>query len=143
MIVQQLQSNHWFGNLVTCSWWDYPWLNEGFARYFRYFATKTVRYFFLPIFKVETIANPPLVLQLKSDWRLEDLFVVEQHQTALEFDQVPRHPMTMAVKSLDDIQSLLDPITYNKAAAVLRMIQYTVSENNFHQPLMLYLKNYK
>lgn len=80
---------------------------------------------------------------MKSDWRLEEMFVIEQHQTALEFDQMPRHPMTTTVKSTDDIQSLFDPITYNKAAAVLRMIQYTVSENNFHEPLKLYLNRYK
>ncbi|VVC40906.1 Hypothetical protein CINCED_3A003082 [Cinara cedri] len=121
MVMQQLQSNQWFGNLVTCSWWNYPWLNEGFARYFRYYATETV----------------------KSDWRLEEMFVVEQHQTALAFDQVPRHSMTASVKSTDDIQSLFDHITYNKAAAVLRMIRNTVSENNFHEPLKLYLKNYR
>lgn len=42
MVIQQQQSHQWFGNMVTCSWWDFLWLNEGFSQYFRYFATEIV-----------------------------------------------------------------------------------------------------
>lgn len=36
----------WFGNMVTCEFWDSLWLNEGFARYYQYFLTSWVSYFY-------------------------------------------------------------------------------------------------
>jgi len=42
MLIQNLNAHQWFGNMVTCAWWNYLWLNDGFARYFQYFAMEMV-----------------------------------------------------------------------------------------------------
>uniref|UniRef100_A0A2H8TGD8 Aminopeptidase N n=1 Tax=Melanaphis sacchari TaxID=742174 RepID=A0A2H8TGD8_9HEMI len=117
-VVQHELSHQWFGDLVTCAWWDYLWLNEGFATYFEYMATKTV----------------------EPDWRLEDVFVYEVHQSALDADQSPMHAISSSVETPAQIRSMFDDISYSKAGAVLRMLQYVVTEDYFKKALNLYLK---
>ncbi|XP_022165263.1 aminopeptidase N-like [Myzus persicae] len=119
-VVQHEFTHQWFGNLVTCKWWDYTWLNEGFARYFQYFATGMVR----------------------TSWLMEELFVVETNQNSLGYDQTPRHPITSSVNTPEEIDNVFDTITYGKAASVLRMLKYVVSENLFQLSLQNYLSKF-
>lgn len=74
---------------------------------------------------------------------MEELFVVETHQGALAYDQTPRHPITAPVQTPDEIDDIFDSITYSKAAAVLRMLRYLVTEELFKSSLQSYLDEKK
>lgn len=68
-----------------------------------------------------------------------ELFLVDQHQKSLGYDQIPRHPMTASVFTIDDIENVFDYITYNKAASVLRMLNHLIGEEIFQASLRNYL----
>lgn len=82
-----------------------------------------------------------MILQVEPDWRLEDVFVFEVHQLALEYDQTSTHPISGSVKTPAEISAMFDHISYSKAGAVLRMLQYTINEDNFREALNYYLNN--
>ncbi|KAF0715024.1 mucin-12-like isoform X6, partial [Aphis craccivora] len=77
------------------------------------------------------------------DWRMNQMFVVERHQRALEYDQAPRRPITTSVHTPDEINDAFYDQTYAKAAAFLRMLKYTTNDTIFQQSLVRYLNQNK
>lgn len=74
---------------------------------------------------------------------MNDVFVVEQHQLALEYDQMPKRPITERVRSPQEINDAFYDRTPEKAAAFLRMLKYATNDTIFQQSLARYLKQNK
>lgn len=121
-VIAHEQAHQWFGDLLTCKWWEYTWLNEGFARYFQYFGTQMV-----------TSAK---------NWDLEYQFVVENLQQSMILDSSNNtHPMTHNVNTPSEISAIFDNISYNKGGSILRMLKHIIGAEKFQDSLKDYLNS--
>ncbi|XP_063824395.1 membrane alanyl aminopeptidase-like [Ostrinia nubilalis] len=110
----------WFGNLVTCDWWDVFWLNEGFARYYQYYLTDWI----IP------------------EMGFEKRFINEQVHTSLLTDSANNpHPVTNPGVVHDPVQirAMFSTISYNKGAAIIRQTEHLLGFNVHRQGLRRYL----
>lgn len=130
--------------MITCEWWKYLWLNEGFARYFEHFGISSLVSGFvsrLHYQRKKNLSNLDLIrLQPETNWNLDLQFVVDQFQPVLFDDSKARtHPMTNDVGSPDEILSMFNTISYDKGASVIRMIEHIIGKDNFHRAVQQYI----
>jgi len=113
-------AHQWFGDLVTMSWWDDVWLNEGFASW------------------MET--RP--IAAWKPEWHLE-LDDVEDTGGALNTDSLANtRPIRQDAETPEQITELFDGIVYAKAAAVIRMLESYLGGDAFRTGVNKYLKDH-
>ncbi len=109
--------HQWFGNLVTMVWWDDLWLNEAFATW--------------------------LAVKIVDQWRPEWNSWVEfqqEKQIPLAIDALETtRPIIAKVSNAAQIEELFDPLTYEKGAAVLRMIEQFLGETAFRDGIRRYI----
>jgi aminopeptidase N len=112
-------AHQWFGDLVTMQWWDDLWLNEGFATWA---AAKMVDAWH-PTFgaTLEQIAGEQGVMDTD----------------ALETARAVREP----VRSTSEAREAFDGVTYDKGAAVLRMLESWVGPDTFRRGVQKYLND--
>ncbi|XP_070819161.1 aminopeptidase Ey-like [Chaetodon trifascialis] len=124
-VISHELAHMWFGNLVTMSWWNDLWLNEGFATYVSYLGAH----------------------EAEPDWNMKDLIVLNEIIHVMAVDALASsHPLSSkeeVVQTPEDIAQLFDSITYSKGAAVLRMLSQFITEAVFSQGLQTYLKEFQ
>lgn len=115
-------AHQWFGNLVTMSWWDDLWLNEGFASWMEGKATNDL--------------NP--------SWNAEAAAVAVEREAAMSLDATAAtHPVIRRVETVDQISEAFDGITYSKGQAVIGMLESWLGEEPFRRGIRNYMARHK
>jgi len=107
----------WFGDLVTMDWWEGIWLNEAFATFMEMAATDAFR----------------------PDWDRWTSFGVAR-TAAFDVDALRcTRPIEYPVISPDEAEGMFDILTYEKGAAVLRMLEQWLGPEGFQAGIRRYL----
>jgi len=118
-VVTHEMAHQWFGDLVTMKWWDDVWLNEGFATWMEW--------------KPLDAMHPDWNVQLSS--LFETGFAMQADAMA---STRPIHAGT--ANTPEEIEHLFDEIAYQKAGAVLKMMEQYVGPDNFRAGVRQYIK---
>lgn len=111
-------AHQWFGDLVTMSWWDDLWLNEGFATWM---ASRTTS-------------------KLHPEWNTR-LEAVGSRESAMGRDAVATtHPVVQHVETVEQASQAFDAITYQKGSAVIRMLEGYVGADAWRTGVRNYMK---
>ncbi len=116
-VVSHEIAHMWFGDLVTMRWWNGLWLKEAFATFMATVCTNA----------------------MKPDWRVWDTFGLDR-TAALETDALEStRAIEYPVHSPHDAEGMYDVLTYEKGAAVLRMLEQYLGAERFRAGVQAYL----
>lgn len=111
--------HQWFGNLVSPSWWTDLWLNEGFASYVEYLGVDAVH----------------------PEWETLNRDFVSDLHSVMEMDSLgSSHPVSVPVSNPDQIATIFDKISYQKGAALIRMMDHFLGRETLKSGLENYLR---
>ncbi|XP_070823562.1 aminopeptidase N-like [Chaetodon trifascialis] len=123
-VISHELAHMWFGNLVTLQWWNDLWLNEGFASYVEYLGAD--------------YAEPT--------WNIKDQIILDDVHKVFAVDALASsHPLTRREEEVNEpaqISEMFNTISYNKGAAVLRMLSEFLTEPVFAKGLSSYLNTF-
>lgn len=115
----------WFGNLVTMTWWNDLWLNEGFATW------------------ASSLALSHLSKDLV-DWEVWNEFINDEMESSMFHDSLTTsHPISVNVKEPSEIIQLFDSISYSKGACMIRMLESYIGKKEFKRGIRTYLLKFQ
>jgi puromycin-sensitive aminopeptidase len=110
----------WFGDLVTMKWWNGLWLNEAFA----------------------TFMEMLCVDDFRPEWNRWVTFGLSRG-AALATDALhSTRPIEFPVGRPEEAEGMFDVLTYEKGAAVLRMLERYLGAEEFRQGIRLYIETH-
>jgi puromycin-sensitive aminopeptidase len=111
----------WFGDLVTMAWWNGLWLNEAFATFMQLLAVDAWR----------------------PAWDRWVTFGVAR-AAALEIDALrSTRSVEFDVRTPADAEAMFDVLTYQKGAAILRMVEQHLGPDVFRKGVQRYLARHR
>ena len=119
-VVAHELAHMWFGNLVTMDWWNGIWLKEAFATFMQVATTDAFR----------------------PEWKRWDEFSIERG-AAFDVDALENtRPVEYEVVSPADAEGMYDVLTYEKGAAVVRMLEQYLGPERFAAGVRHYLERH-
>ena len=116
-VINHELAHMWFGDLVTMKWWNGIWLNEAFATFMEMHATDAFR----------------------PQWDRWTTFGLSR-TAAFDTDSLTNtRPIEYPVISPADAEGMFDILTYEKGAAVVRMLEQYLGEDQFRSGIRQYL----
>ncbi|MCU0311297.1 MAG: M1 family metallopeptidase [Acidimicrobiales bacterium] len=119
-VINHELAHMWFGDLVTMKWWNGIWLNEAFATFMEMHATDAFR----------------------PAWDRWATFGLAR-SAAFDTDALAStRPIEYPVVSPSDAEGMFDILTYEKGAAVVRMLEQYLGAEAFRDGIRHYLRTY-
>ena len=111
----------WFGDLVTMTWWNGLWLNEAFATFMEMRCTDAFR----------------------PEWNRWTNFGLSRSAAFGTDSLSTTRPIEYEVISPVDAEGMFDVLTYEKGAAVVRMLEQYLGEDAFRAGIRRYMRKHQ
>ena len=120
-VVNHEIAHMWFGDLVTMKWWNGLWLNEAFATFMEMRCTDAFR----------------------PEWNRWTDFGLSRTEAFATDALSSTRPIEYEVISPADADGMFDILTYEKGAAVVRMLEQYLGEGPFRDGIRRYMQEHQ